>query len=475
MKSVLIGNGINIQFGGTTYSNYFILERIKSKAKLGGYDKLFKNSITGEEIISIFNGFVNIANGIRTGKYDKLTDDTELKDAFNDFKKRYKNKIKYSYNIMLEDWFLLVEAFFLENDDLSDNKELSIQGFEEIILDSIYNEGKLQEIYKSMSKKVKDYFADYDKIFTLNYDNNIDHLTEKNVFHLHGDFSVLNDSENPNIVNGYIRNKEGKTVVIPGYEHCYCNALLNYSGKLKLKKAEANHRLIVEYDKNYKEEYLQNDNYINQLNGLKVSDENSYKIIMTKIKHPELKAASEYYFENFKDIKDELHIIGLSPNNDDHIFNLIRNNKNIKRVIYYYYSQDEKEYIDKNFPKDVFISKSVENLWKSLGCKKEKRNFNYFFPKEIDIFIDIVNGFSKRKMTKEEIIAEINSISLSKLKMLYTQVKSILSTKELKGSSKNQEEFEKKQEYVNYVALQEGINPSSIYIIYFMYSSISKK
>ena len=113
MKSVLIGNGINIQFGGTTYSNYFILERIKSKAKLGGYAKLFDNSITGEDIINIFNGFVNIANGIKTGKYDKLTDDIELKDAFNDFKKRYKNKIKYSYNIMSEDWFLLVEAFFL--------------------------------------------------------------------------------------------------------------------------------------------------------------------------------------------------------------------------------------------------------------------------------------------------------------------------------------------------------------------------
>lgn len=373
MKYVLIGNGINIQFGGTAYSNYFILERIKSKAKIGGYAKLFDNSITGEDIINIFNGFVNIANGIKTGKYDKLTDDIELKDAFNDFKKRYKNKIKYSYNIMSEDWFLLVEAFFLENDDLSDNKQLSIQGFKIMILDSIYNEGKLQEIYKSMSKKVKDYFADYDEIFTLNYDNNIEHLMGKNVFHLHGDFSVLADSENPNTVNGYIRNKEGKTVVIPGYEHCYCKALLNYSGKLKLKKAEENHQLIVEYDKNYKDEYLQNDNYINWLNSLKVSDENSYRIIMTKIKHPELKAASEYYFENFKDIKDELHINGLSPNNDDHIFNLIRNNKNIKRVIYYYYSQDEKEYIDKNFPQDIFISKSVESLWESLGYKKEKK------------------------------------------------------------------------------------------------------
>lgn len=51
-----------------------------------------------------------------------------------------------------------------------------------MILDSIYNEGKLQEIYKSMSKKVKDYFADYDEIFTLNYDNNIEHLMGKNVF-----------------------------------------------------------------------------------------------------------------------------------------------------------------------------------------------------------------------------------------------------------------------------------------------------
>lgn len=51
-----------------------------------------------------------------------------------------------------------------------------------MILDSIYNEGKLQEIYKSMSKKVKDYFADYDEIFTLNYDNNIEHLMGKTFF-----------------------------------------------------------------------------------------------------------------------------------------------------------------------------------------------------------------------------------------------------------------------------------------------------
>ena len=132
------------------------------------------------------------------------------------------------------------------------------------------------------------------------------------------------------------------------------------------------------------------------------------------------------------------------------------------------------------FAKESF-EKKEKRYYNSLpesdneGYIKKKKNFNYFFPKEIDDFVDIVNEFSKRKMTKEEIIYEINSISLSKMKMLYTQVKSILDTKELQGSSNNQEEFEKKHEYVNYIALQEGINPSSIYIIYFMYSSILKK
>ena len=78
-------------------------------------------------------------------------------------------------------------------------------------------------------------------------------------------------------------------------------------------------------------------------------------------------------------------------------------------------------------------------------------------------------------MTKEEIIYEINSISLSKMKMLYTQVKSILDTKELQGSSNNQEEFEKKNEYVNYIALQER-NKSiiDIYNLFYVFKYFKK-
>ena len=45
LRSVLLGNGINIQFGGKAYSNYYIMERIRYRAKLDSYNKLFDNTL----------------------------------------------------------------------------------------------------------------------------------------------------------------------------------------------------------------------------------------------------------------------------------------------------------------------------------------------------------------------------------------------------------------------------------------------
>ena len=111
MKSLLVGNGVNIQFGGKAYSNYFIMQRIKFRAKLDSYLGLFGNALTISEIISIFDGFVNIANDIRDGKYDELTKDKDDTEALIDFKNRYTKKITKSYEIMLEDWFCLFICF----------------------------------------------------------------------------------------------------------------------------------------------------------------------------------------------------------------------------------------------------------------------------------------------------------------------------------------------------------------------------
>ena len=100
MKSLLVGNGVNIQFGGKAYSNYFIMQRIKFKAKLDKYLELFGHALTSQEIIDILDGFVSIANDIRSGKFDKFAKDKDDVDALTEFKNRYTDKVTNSYDLV---------------------------------------------------------------------------------------------------------------------------------------------------------------------------------------------------------------------------------------------------------------------------------------------------------------------------------------------------------------------------------------
>ncbi len=214
MKSVLLGNGININFGGKAYSNRFIINRIIFNAKANKYDALFNNSLSGEDIVIVFDGFKDIAKKIIDGKYDSL-ENKDVADAIKSFQGRYKDRsISKVYDIMLEDWFFLIKMFFIENSDLSIQWQAAKQGFEQLILDGIYNDGMLNTLNKNMNKKVKHFFSEFDNIFTLNYDNNIDKLVNREVLHLHGDYSVLPDSENPDTLIGALRNEKGENIII---------------------------------------------------------------------------------------------------------------------------------------------------------------------------------------------------------------------------------------------------------------------
>ena len=464
MKSLLVGNGVNIQFGGKAYSNYFIMQRIKFRAKLDSYLELFGNTLTSSEIIAILDGFVSIANDIRSGMFDEFAKDKDDVDALNDFKNRYTEKVTESYEIMLEDWFLLIHMFFLKNADLVENKTSAIQGFERLILAAIYNGGKIQELYLRIPKKVKQFYNGFDNIFSLNYDNNIEMLTNKKVFHLHGDFKILANSENPDNVQGYIRSQEKKLAVVSGMEHCFCNALLNYSGKLKYKTASDFHKLIVASN-NFAFQYQYDPNFQKQLSDIKERKPFEYQMIMTKIQHPELNMATEYYFDKFESINDELHIIGMSPNNDDHIFNLITNNKLLRKVIFYYFSEREKSYIEEHFSGDLFSCESVQNLWKSLDCVYPKYNCKYSIPSEIDKFINCFNQMSGCVATKEEILKEISGTPQFEMNRLCQLVKKDMQQRNPEHKSTNEAEFLKSMVSISYIALQEGILPSALYMI----------
>lgn len=469
MKSLLVGNGINIQFGNKAYTSEYIMKRIKYRAKLGYYDKLFDGKINGNEINKILNGFVEITNDILDNKYDEYVKDDELLVALEDFKSRY-DKINTSHQIMLEDWLFVLHMFFLKYNDIEANLIASKQGFKKLILDGIYNEGKIQELYRNIpkkaNKKVKKYFSDFDNIFTLNYDNNLENLTGKNVYHLHGDFTVLDNGENIENVLGFLREQNNSRVLIKGMEHCFCNALLDYSGHHKLKEANDNHKLIIN-SKDFKEKYHNDDTFKEDLLKIRESRPEVYETIMTKINYPNLKMATEYHFNEFEDIEDELYIIGMSPNNDGHILEYINKNKNLKKVYFYYYSKYEKDIIDNMNPSGLYIPKNVNELWESLEVKKKKYNVNYNnLDEKLDKFIDIINGFSEDKVSKEDILWEVKSIPRFEAIRLCKLVSEDLRRRNPEHITTDEDTFNKTRQSISHIALSEGILPSALFMLY---------
>lgn len=123
------------------------------------------------------------------------------------------------------------------------------------------------------------------------------------------------------------------------YPQCYCNALLNFSGQNKYKEAqdkvkgiEILQRLKQLHDSDVKEF---------EIMSAGVESENA-QIIDIYIKHPELKIATDYHFGELEKLSGELHIIGLSPQNDSHIFACIEKSS-LDKVVFYSYGEPPKK------------------------------------------------------------------------------------------------------------------------------------
>ena len=82
-KSILLGNGFDVQLGGDDYLNRWIMTRLIIKARMGKYDCLFRDSnakvdtIKGDEIVCLLEHMITIAQDAINGRYDKPV------DAFN--------------------------------------------------------------------------------------------------------------------------------------------------------------------------------------------------------------------------------------------------------------------------------------------------------------------------------------------------------------------------------------------------------
>lgn len=464
MKSVLVGNGINIQFGDKAYSNDFIMKRIIFNANVNRYDILFDGSVSGKEIEGIFKAFVEIANNTINGEYDGIGN-ADDREAIEDFKNRYTTPIEKYHEIMLEDWFFLIRLFFIANADLEDQWQSAKQGFERMILDAIFNEGMISGVHKNMNKKVKRFFAGFDNIFSLNYDNNIEALTGRCVLHLHGDYSILADSENPDTVQGYIRQQSGQTVVIDGFQHCFCNALLDYSGELKFRRASDIKKGAAEIDR--WRELANHDaiEYEKQIMQLKEKDNYAFHLVSTYVQKPILMLGTDYHFESFSNLEGELHIIGLSPNNDSHIFRCINNSK-LEKIWFYYFSEADKA-LPTIKPYELI---NVTDLWNSLDAKKKKYTCSYPIPSgtQVDEFIEIFNSLSFDSIPKQKIIDEVNSIPQFEADRLCKLVREELELQKERGNPKSENELITNIKEISRIGLREGILPPALLMLYIM-------
>lgn len=461
-KSILIGNGININFGGSAYTNDYIIKRIIFNARANKYDPLFSGEITGDKIAGIFVGLATWVNDISDGKYDAIVPDEE-KPILEDFKERYNWKLSHYYEVGLEDWLFILRVYFLQNNDIVDNWPLARQGFERMMLDAIYNDGDIQKLHEVMGKPVKRWLLEFNNVFTLNYDNNVEDLIKRPVFHLHGDFRTPANSENPQTLMGYIRKDNGENVVIPQFEHCFCDALFDYAGE---------HKYDIAYAFEKGAEGLRSL----EKSGIppKFFPAPIEELMQVHQKHPELIFGCNYHFTEFRELTGELHVIGMSPNNDSHIFNLI-NESNIEKIVFYYYSASE---VKKSLAVHQKVEyKSAQELWKRLKASPKQYNCNYPIPKsdKVKDFLEILNLMSSDEVSETDIIRSANSIPQFKVSELCKIIIDEMKAQQEGNAPKDEKELQRQFREVSRIALRNGILPSALYLHLIMGMDASKE
>jgi len=436
-SSILIGNGFDIQVGGDDYLNKWIIIRMLSNAKMNKYDCLFWDSkkeepiVTGDEIVEMFNNMIAVANEIRTKKYDKLIEESKSQDiitAVVDFKNNYKYELMSVEQIGMEDWILIFLLYLIKEKDLIGQYGAIKKGFECMILDSIYCEGTIQNLYQKIGTKAKKHFRQYDKIFTLNYDNSLEKIN-LTPYHLHGEYESTGINEDCfRLLSSKMKSENILYDFPEKMQHCNCGAILDFCGNHKYQ-------------------------YATEMTAINIKTRTGY----------------DYHFKELEELTGQLTMVGLAQNNDKHIFDCI-NKSNITKVIYYYFGKDEDKTkillpIDK--PYEV---KNVSKFWNDININKPHNSTTVNDivrkdRKEVEKFLDIFNAFYKNKITLNQVMAEMRSIPVMTEKIVLDMMKSELAKQSYHETTQEEKKFLKKFVDFGYTLKTASISPQTLYFL----------
>lgn len=82
-----------------------------------------------------------------------------------------------------------------------------------------------------------------------------------------------------------------------------------------------------------------------------------------KFENPEFHFNETYPIKEFESISGNLTVVGLSPNNDTHIFKMVNDNPNISEINYYFYDEIEKMQMSKFITNHTLNFFDVRLLW----------------------------------------------------------------------------------------------------------------
>lgn len=325
-RNLLIGNGLNIQFGGKDkYSGYATMSRVVNSIKAGKYTALTENSLSPNEQLELLDGLVKVINQIRGKKLRANADGLFMEMDMDRISRTYPESSDV-LSVFLEDYFLAFETInngFRTEDGEEQSEKYRKIGFDflrQMIVDGIYNNGEINDVYKKFYPGMDKYLNRFNNIFTTNYDYNLESILGRSerICHLHGEFSKL-APEYSNISLYYQQHKAecDKLIskMIPGIEHCYSDAVMSWSWLDKYGE-------LIEPETKYKESL-------------------------------------------FKSISGQLEVVGLAPANDEHLFILINTNPKIKSVVYYYLNDEDRMELPHHLKKPVTYKK-VKKLWDSM-------------------------------------------------------------------------------------------------------------
>ena len=277
MKSLIVGNGLDIEFGGLRVcGNKAILDRVHNNIQAGRYTDMLKE--TPETLMKLFDGYRSIINQVIKGTWNISENDGYLFLLMEMERVRDYYKANPAFNeIGLEDYFLGHELSS-HIQDFSGNKE---------------QERQLMQM------------INYDAIFTLNYDTNLDSYLEGSVpiYHIHGSFD--------DISVGHEDEPEE-------WKHMYCNRIMTWY---------------------WVEKYGQ--------------------------EHSDIR----YGIKEFSQIEDRVDIIGLSACNDEQLFVQLSQNGKLNKCDFYYYDSNDAVEVRKHLCgtlQNHITIKNVRNFWRKI-------------------------------------------------------------------------------------------------------------